>query len=169
MKRFSSFSELPSEPAIYALYGGQEKTSYVAYVGQASSLKSRITQHLIRRDSSVTTGVNAVSLNPDRVTKVSWWEYSGFHERPKLTAAELVAFDVLEPILRSRGNVENLANQLYNNESFYREMRTLFEGEPAGHLIMPTLQDAFKRILELEKSLAFLQKRMEQVEKTLKG
>ena len=71
-------SDLPKVPAVYALYGGRGRGSYVAYVGQAVKLRVRIEQHLVRRDSSVVTGVAAVSLNPDHVTEVRWWVHPEF-------------------------------------------------------------------------------------------
>jgi predicted GIY-YIG superfamily endonuclease len=101
--QLSSISELPNVPAVYALYGGEERGHYVAYVGIASNLKRRVVQHLVNRDSSVATGTSAVNINPDYVTGVGWWEHSLFRERRLLEAAELVAFEVLEPVLRSRG------------------------------------------------------------------
>jgi excinuclease UvrABC nuclease subunit len=72
MADITATSELPNLPAIYAMYGGQGRSRYVAYVGLATKLKSRVEQHLVRRDSSVTTGVSAVSLNPEYVTEVRW-------------------------------------------------------------------------------------------------
>src|SRR5215469_8911275 len=73
-----TIAQLPNVPAVYALYGGQSRALHVAYVGLATKLKSRIMQHLVTRDSSVTTGIHAVSLNPDFVTRVEWWEYFDF-------------------------------------------------------------------------------------------
>jgi hypothetical protein len=61
------------------------------YVGIGSNLRQRITQHLIRRDSSVTTGVTAVSLNPDLVSDVLWWEADEFSDPIALEAAERIA------------------------------------------------------------------------------
>lgn len=167
MRTISSFSELPSTPAVYALYGGQENASHVAYVGLAGSLKARIIQHLVRRDSSVTTGVNAVNLNPDHITKAAWWEHPDFSNRLNLTAAELVAFDIFEPVLRSRGNIEKQAKQIYIDENFYQKMKTLFENNPAGYFMAPTLQGAIERIVQLEKSMETIQKRLDQVEQEL--
>lgn len=71
MRKVHSISGLPSVPAVYAMYGGRGASAYVAYVGLADVLKRRVGQHLIRRDSSIVTGVAAVSLNPDLVTEVS--------------------------------------------------------------------------------------------------
>ena len=56
MTSVSPIADLPNEPAVYAMYGGSGAGLYVAYVGVASKLKQRVTQHLVRRDSSVTTG-----------------------------------------------------------------------------------------------------------------
>jgi hypothetical protein len=42
-------------------------------------------------------------LNPDYVTELRWWEHPDFAERYVLEAAELVAYDMLNPALRSRG------------------------------------------------------------------
>ena len=78
MIELTTITDLPNVPAVYAMYGGQGRSRYVAYVGLGSKLRSRVEQHLIRRDSSVTTGVSAVSLNPDFVTEVRWWEYPAF-------------------------------------------------------------------------------------------
>src|SRR3954464_15241917 len=91
---------LPPVPGIYALYGGKGR-QYVAYVGLADNLRSRIKQHLVNRDSSVTTGTGAVGLNADYIRAVGWWVDESFSDRTALQAAELVAFDVLEPALRS--------------------------------------------------------------------
>jgi hypothetical protein len=98
-------------PAVYALFGGHGKGLYVAYVGIADSLKRRIVQYLVRRDSSVATGTSAVGLNPDYVIVVDWWEHPDFAERFKLQVAELVAFDVLNPALRSRGKIQDKTRQ----------------------------------------------------------
>jgi predicted GIY-YIG superfamily endonuclease len=52
------------------MYGAHGSDLDVSYVGIAGHLKRRIEQHLIRRDSSVTTGTSVVSLNPELVTKL---------------------------------------------------------------------------------------------------
>lgn len=157
MSVVSSLSELPNLPAVYALYGGRGNTQAAAYVGVADKLRQRIRQHLLTRDSSVATGTSVVSLNPDLVTAVQWWEHADFTERVRLEAAELVAFDVLEPTLRSRGATQAQVRKLYADATFYGEMRTLFSGEPAGRLALLTLQDALERIAELERRLVLLE------------
>lgn len=157
----ASVAELPNVPAVYALYGGTGRSQYVAYVGIADRLKDRIGQHLIRRDSSIVTGVSTVGLNPDLVTEVRWWTHPDFSDRAVLQAGELLAFDVLEPALRSRGGITGEAKTLYNTSEFRDRMLPLFAGSPAGHLVRPTLHDAMLRIAELEREVALLKERIE--------
>ena len=127
MRDVVSVSELPYTPAVYAMYGGQSRGLYVAYVGVAGQLRSRIEQHLIRRDSSVTTGTSAVQLNPDKVTQLQWWEHPGFADRRTLEAAEMVAFNILEPALRSRGADRRDSRELFQDETFRSEMYALLQ------------------------------------------
>jgi len=154
----SSISELPNKPAVYALYGGRKRSLHVAYVGIAESLRRRIIQHLVTRDSSVATGTSAVHLNPDYVTEIRWWEHSDFADLPFREAAEMVAFEVLDPALRSRGATTGRAKQLCSDSKFREKMRLLFSGEASGSLTIPNLQYALERIAELERRVAELEK-----------
>jgi len=122
-------TDLPNSPAVYAMFGGRGNSLYVAYVGIADHLKSRIQQHLVRRDSSVATGTSAVVLNPDYITELKWWEHPEFSERAFLEAAELAAFDVFEPSLRSRGRISHKSKELYENNDFREKMREFFSSE----------------------------------------
>jgi hypothetical protein len=153
-------SDLPGVPAVYAMYGGRGRGAYVAYVGLAKSLRTRVDQHLVRRDSSVTTRASAVSLNPDLVTEVRWWGHPDFDKQDVLEAAELVAFDVFEPALRSRGNITDRAKALYADSQFCEQMRSLFSDRPQGVLVLPTLREAWERITELEERVRALEKRL---------
>jgi hypothetical protein len=154
---FSSLSELPDTPAVYAMYAGKGQGFYCAYVGVAGKLKQRVLQHLVRRDSSVTTGASAVVLRPEYITEIRWWEHPDFTERHVLEAAELVAFDVLEPILRSRGAIQEKSRQLHSDEAFRVKMESIFQGEQSGRISLVTLQDAFERIAELEQRVGELE------------
>ena len=69
-------------------------------------------------------------------------------------AAEMVAFDVLDPALRSRGAPQEKAKGLYADEVFRAKMRSLFSAEPAERLVVRTLEDALERILALEEQEA---------------
>ncbi len=140
------------------MYGGKGRGVYVAYVGTSKSLKQRMGQHLVNRDSSVTTGTSAVGLNADYVTKIAWWEHPGFDDQDFLRAAELVAFDVMDPALRSRGQVTDRAKELQASKDFHRELTAVFQAEPAGELNMPSLEEALDRIDELEKRIDSLEK-----------
>ena len=139
------------------MYAGKGQGSYCAYVGVAGKLKQRVLQHFVRRDSSVTTGASAVVLKPEYITEIRWWEHIDFSERHVLEAAELVAFDVLEPILRSRGAIQEKARQLHSDKVFRANMVALFQGEPSGRISLMTLQDAFERIAELERRIGKLE------------
>jgi hypothetical protein len=89
-----------------------------------------------------------------------WWEHSAFAERIRIEAAELVAFEVLEPTLRSRGAIRTEARRIYNDVSFHAEMLRLFANEPTDRWSIPTLQDALERISELERRLAALEAKL---------
>ncbi|SVD97943.1 uncharacterized protein METZ01_LOCUS450797, partial [marine metagenome] len=154
-----SFSDLPKGPAVYALVGGQERSKHVAYVGVSGNLRQRIKQHLISRDSSVTTGTTAASLNPDHVTAVRWWEDPIFDQRDQLDAAEMVAFECLNPALRSRGSRSQAAQKVLKRKGFQAQMKALFSGEPTGEKNIPTLQMALQRVRELEARIEKLESR----------
>lgn len=153
----SPLSTLPATPAIYALMGGHGSRAYVAYVGIAGKLRGRIRQHLVLRDSSVTTGTSATMLNPDYVTQVRWWTSPEFGERTALEAAELIAIDQLDPALRSRGEPSDAARQKATQRDFAGRMRKLVMGDPSGSLEVPTLEVALSRIHALEKRVESLE------------
>ena len=102
------FKNVPNEPAFYALY----EKSTVAYVGISGSLKDRLNQHFFRKDSSATTSVGAVSLDPDFITLIDWWSHEHFTDNTTMQAAELIAFEILNPVMRSRGKVQEEAREL---------------------------------------------------------
>jgi len=159
VKNINSFSDLPNIPAVYAMYGGRGRSSHVAYVGITKVLRNRIIEHLVKRDRSVATGTTAVVLNPDYVTEVKWWEHPKFANKEYRQAAELVAFDVFEPSLKSRAQIKKESKQIYEDVKFQKEMHALFSGEPKGHLTILTLQDALARIKDLELRIEKLEKR----------
>jgi hypothetical protein len=160
MHKIPRISDLPNNPAVYALYGGKGSNVFVAYVGVADKLKQRISQHLIRRDSSITTGTSIVSLNPDYVTKIEWWEFTTFSSRPILEAAEKIAFDILDPSLRSRGKIRADVHELLLDKKFQEEMKKLFEGKPTGKIEFPDFQDSLDLIQNLEQKVERLEKQI---------
>ena len=158
MTHASSYRDLPATPAVYALYGGRGRSLHVAYVGIAGSLRSRIEQHLVRRDSSITTGASVVSLNPELVTRMRWWTRDDFEDRIHLEAAELIAFEVLNPVLRSRGRVTDDAKRLSMAEPFRTEVTELMESDGQGLLEMETLSSVLTRLADVERRLDALER-----------
>lgn len=157
MIRIHSINDLPTNHAVYALYGGKSK-KYVAYVGTTTNLKRRIQQHLVGRDSSISTGTSATGLNPDYVTEVKWWWDHRFDgNNHYLLASELAAFDVLKPALRSRGSVTKDAETWYGYTSLKREMRKVFRGKPTGVLTLLSMDDLIQKIESLEERLSRLE------------
>jgi hypothetical protein len=154
----------PGVPAVYALVGGRGAAAHVAYVGIAGELRRRLEQHLDRRNSSVTTGESAATLNVDRLTEVRWWEHPRFTDRAALEAAEIVAIDILGPALRSRGATTGAAGAVAADPAIAAEFAALFAGAPSGRLVLPTLQAALDRIDVLEHRLDALAARLEELE-----
>ncbi len=163
MRDFTPAYKLPNVPAVYAFYSEGRRFSYVAYVGIAGRLKQRIIQHLIRRDSSVATGTSAVNLNPDLISKVCWWEHQSFDKTVNLKAAEMVAFEILNPALRSRGAVDNAGMSLFRNKSFKAKFEKLFENDPTGNIEFPSLSDAMDRIRTIEAKFQKLEKTIKNI------
>lgn len=164
MHRIPRITDLPNTPAVYLLFGGKKGNKFVAYVGIADKLRQRVSQHLIRRDSSITTGASIVSLNPDYITEIQWWEYPDFSDRGFLEAAEEVAFDIFNPILRSRGKLTVRAQELLNDSGFKKTMTDLFSSSPSGNLEFLDFQDVIDRLLKIEENLDRLYDRFSKLE-----
>ena len=109
--KITKWVDIPRCAAVYAMYGGEPPRTWVAYVGVAGDLAQRLLQHFVNRDSSVVTGASAAGINIDHVRYVRWWEHPEFEHKAAREAAESVAFEVLNPVLRSRGNVTAAAKQ----------------------------------------------------------
>lgn len=119
---------VPKDPGIYAMY---DKANKVAYVGRSKNLRERIQQHIIKRDSSVSTGVSATVLNPDKISHIEWWVHEDFSNEDYLKAAEHIAFEVLNPVLRSRENVSEKAKTILKDQNFCKKMKDLFNNRPS--------------------------------------
>ncbi len=104
-----------------------------------------------------------MSLLPDHVTEMSWWEHPRFSDNAALKAAEQIAFGILNPTLRSRGNIENTASELLQDSSFKRDMEHLFKGKPSGAIQFLTLSDAMERIRNLESTVEELQRQIDEL------
>ena len=146
---------VPKDPGVYAMY---DKAKKVAYVGRSKNLRERIQQHIIKRDSSVSTGVSATVLNPDKISHIKWWTHEDFSNDDCLKAAEQIAFVILKPILRSRENVSEKAELVLKDQDFCKRMKDLFNNKPTisirpntldnlGHLVN-NLVDVVEKLTE---------------------
>ena len=147
----TSIRDLPKEPGIYAMIGGRGRSGDIAYVGKTGNLRRRLDQHLIKRNSSVATGTSAVVLNVDQIKEVRWWLNPEFYDDNICEAAELIAFDVLQPVLRSRGKSSEKSKKHFKDPDFQERFTRFFEGEPTGRLVLPSMADLMERVSELEK------------------
>ena len=80
-----SLRSIPKTAGVYAMY---DRNGSVAYVGLSTNLRGRIEQHVIRRDTSVATGVSATVLNPDKVASICWWLSQALSDKAYLEAVE---------------------------------------------------------------------------------
>ena len=153
----SSFRDAPKSPGIYALCAGRGKAMHVAYVGMAGNIRQRLVKHLVERNSSVVTGASPVSLNPDKVSEVRWWVHEDLDKW--LEEGELVAFQVLRPVLRSRQTKSPPVKAIASQKPFASKMRKLFTGPPSGRIKIPTFQDVLDKLSELEQRVSCVEHR----------
>ena len=148
-----SLSSIPKEAGIYAMY---YRSRSVAYVGLSKNLRNRIRDHMTyhNRDS-------ATVLNPDKVGHICWWLNPRFSDKAYREAAEVVAFKVLNPSLRSRGNVTKRAKPILEDQTFCDEMARLFRGKPSGVFYPKTLDNLVDLVLKLDKRVSELEKQKE--------
>lgn len=154
----TSLAELPNSPAIYALYAGHSQGTHVVFVSSASKLKPRITQHLDRRENYF-SATPVVTLNPDYITEVRWWEHPEFDQRPILEAAEQLVAEALKPVLRFQVNLSEDAQRFYRDATFRKNVHSFLENIPSGSLLLLNMQDALEKIVALEQRIQALEKR----------
>lgn len=157
----ATWGEVPRVPGVYAMHGGDPPRTWVAYVGIAGDIQGRLIQHFVRRDSSVVTQSSAVGLNIDFVNHVDWWQHPDFTDADHRHAAEMIAFDVLDPALRSRGNPRRSARLLVEDRAFRSAMEQLFKQPATGRFTPPRLRDVATQVRRLENRLEQLEQRMD--------
>ena len=111
------------------------------------------------RDSSASTGTSATGINAEYVTEIWWWEHPRFSELPVREAAELVAFDLLNPALRSRKGIGKAAQKLCESSRFRKEMGKLIK-KPTGRLTLPSLDRVWRRLSAVEDRLATVEEQL---------
>ena len=126
---YHSIYSAPTISGIYALHAGGARVSSTVYVGSTGNIRRRISQHLEYRDTSVATGAAAATLNVDEIKSASWWIHPSFEDKIHLAAAELIAFNVLNPTLRSRARVQQESVDLSTSRPFQEDMNKLFKSQ----------------------------------------
>ena len=159
MRDYFGVRSIPRSAGVYCLLGFSARGLYPAYVGIASNLLNRVAQHREYRNTSVTTGASAASLDTTLVGGCRWWTNSSFNDPVRLGAAELVAFELINPVLRSRGGINRAAEALSRNPEF----RDWF----AAKLLIPDGQVAFPGVAELAAEVRDLRRRVEALEARL--
>jgi hypothetical protein len=160
MRDFSQIYNVPDIPAVYAFHSSGRGKQYVAYVGFAHHLKQRVVKHLIGRDNSNENGFSAISLNPNQLVRLEWWEHPSFNKTVNLKVAEIVAIEILQPALRSRVRSGNTGKLIIDDDSFVISMQVLFKGPATGSVDMYSLSDALRRIELLEKRIERLEDKL---------
>lgn len=155
MRDYSSISQLPKKPGLYCLQGYSAKGLYNAYVGISSNVQSRISQHLEYRNSSVTTGGSAVSIDPHLVGGCRCWCAPEFEDKPFLLAAEIAAIQILDPVLRSRGAKHVEGARLASTSDFLIRIAEILQN--------PTIEVSFPDFTDLAKKVEQLTQRIEKV------
>ena len=156
MRDFTPVREIPASPGVYCLLGYAVRGAYAAYVGIGGNLRNRVSQHLEYRNSSVTTGVSAVSLDAVQVCGCRWWTDASLENSVRRNALELVAFDVLDPVLRSRGGISHEARELSQNDEFQAWAKS-FMATPSGEASFPGLMELMQEVRELRQRVQALE------------
>jgi len=150
-----SFSKVPEKSGIYALYDGFLGNKCV-YVGKSGNIKNRIRDHLILRISTVTAGFTATSINVENLTRVRWWTDEKFGDGDYLDAAETLAFQILNPVLASRGGRLKTNSEFLDDPEFVEEVENIINN-PEGEMELLSHARLYQKIIELEERLSNLE------------
>ena len=80
-RSFDELKHLPQFPGIYGFKASHDNQGAYIYIGFSSKLRERVSQHLLKRDSSVAADASAISLNPDKIVECHWWVHETFDKR----------------------------------------------------------------------------------------
>ena len=92
-------------------------------------------------------------LNPDYVTEIQWWSSSIMKSKVNREAAEIIALDILQPTLQSRGLHSRAARTKSQTKTFAKDITNLITNKSTGSLSIPTMPDIVSRMSELEERL----------------
>jgi hypothetical protein len=148
----AAIAELPSVPAIYPMYGGEDRR-----VGIGDDLRRRITQHLVNRNSSATTDTGAVRLHPDHISSVSWWEHPNSRTGLNLRRPNSSPSTCSNRRCGVAVGITAAAKQRAADYPFRDEMTAMFADAPTGRLELLTLAGLVKRLAALERCIKQLE------------
>ncbi len=132
MKRTSSITEIPFQPAVYAIYFCDKGDLSAAYVGSAATLREQLFRQLSSRKNLLSIRHSVEELKEGLSVEVRWWEHPDFANLPALEAAELIAFVTLNSLMSGTATISEEAKVFIVNELFREKMHELFNGEPSG-------------------------------------
>lgn len=151
----SILKPVPKEPGIYALFDGIKGNKCV-YVGKSGQLKTRVRDHLVLQISTVTSGTAGASMNVENLTKLKWWTRDEFSNEAFLDAFETLAFEYLDPQLRSRGG-RLKSGETYLNDPNFKKMAEDILKEPSGEVELLSHARLYQKIQEIEQRLENLE------------
>ena len=148
---------IPKEPGVLAYYGAGQRPVYLT---STNRLLGCVEFNLLRRGGVFSSrSSSAVTINPDKITRVTWWVHDEFLDRSKLRAATVLASEILKPKLSiglaSRANDEIEAFQ--DCEDFNESMKALFHSSPSGSFVPTNLGNLASLVFELRECVELLQ------------
>ena len=153
MRSFDEINYLPQFPGIYGFKRPNNVQDNYSYIGLSNKLREIVSQHLLKRDSSVATCASAILLNPVKIAECHWWIHESFGTREYLEAAELIVFERFNLTLVSRLTPSTRALEIPNDEVFKKQMDKLFSNVPSNYIKFYDLSWAINKIKELENEI----------------
>jgi hypothetical protein len=153
MLTVDSIWQLPLRPAVYVLHGfGVSVDEAPVFVGVAENLRRRAAEQLVI-DHGQLSSSSSLPLRAGWISELRWWEHPSFEDRHALRAAELVASEHLDPLLRSRVDISALARRIYEEDESRARLLSIFQAPPTGSLPLPSLAALMQRIEDIDSRL----------------
>ena len=165
MRSFDEVKHLPQLPGINGFKRPNNIQDNYSYIGLSNKLRESVSQHLLKRDSSIATGSSDISLNQENIAEYHWRINESFGIREYWEAAELIAFERFNLTLVSRVTPSTRALEISNDEVFKKQMDKLFSNVPSGYINFHDLSWAINKIKELENEILELRKVISDKEK----
>jgi hypothetical protein len=114
------------------------------------------------------TGASAVCLQPAMIGGVWWWTDPALADVTRRRAAELVAFDVVEPNITSRAGISPAAQTLSREPDFRAWCEDLFRRQ-RHELTFMGVGDLARELRALQARIASLEAELAQERRTTYG